>query len=492
LVFCGPFFPEAGEAHFARGGRVDGHAFLILQFSDAARREARAQQPVRKMHSTRNPAPLKVLILAVGKSGTTILFQMVKESLQGETVGFFEPLFSEPPDVGALEGKNVVSKVLIQNALGYRHYSPEAFSFFDKRIFIQRDPRDLLVSYFLYMCFHSSITSDFHKFSEFAVALRAKEADPRSLSLLDLLRLQCRLAGSGDAAIWTLDRFLYNLEFTRRVSLLHGETIFRLDYTDIVDGRLDGLERHLGLSLRRANEVQPESPRVARSKTYGDWKNWFLPEDVAFFRPKFAACMKEFAIPDQWDLPRHPRVTPERASGYLIRLADERGHFSALDYSEAVFTAQFRRSAQPSPRCRAYRVPNLRAKQLAVQQSPEARLKNPRVQTLDGEDVNAIVQGQRYVVTCDVEFPASAADVSLWMCIRDRLDDEVFFVTSPAEIFGGEPVGEARAMGLRFEFPCDFPPGTYFVSVGAISSPSANAAAQAAYIVGAVPIVVWR
>ena len=62
----------------------------------------------------------------MGKSGTTILYQILKESLPDDAVCLFEPTTCQPEDSSALRDKNVLSKVLILPPNDCDHYSPQA------------------------------------------------------------------------------------------------------------------------------------------------------------------------------------------------------------------------------------------------------------------------------------------------------------------------------------------------------------------------------
>ena len=88
-----------------------------------------------------------------------------------------------------------------------------------------------------------------------------------------------------------------------RVGRVHGRGLFHVGYEDVVERRLGAIEEYLGLPLTATREVDPQYRRVARSKTYSDWRNWFLPEDVEFFRPRMAEYMDEYGYGDDWTLP---------------------------------------------------------------------------------------------------------------------------------------------------------------------------------------------
>ena len=204
--------------------------------------------------------------------------------------------------------------------MGYEHYAPEVCAADHKRLYIHRDPRDVLVSWFLYAAFHVAITTDFCTFAHFAAWLAAKERRPRDISFLDLLALQARLTGPGIPPLLIIEEHLRNLRFAVRVGRLHGRGLFHVGYEEVVERRLGAIEEYLGLPLAATGEVDIAYRRVARSKTYGDWRNWFLPEDVRYFRPRVEEYMAEYGYGDDWTLPENPQVSAASASGFLMRL----------------------------------------------------------------------------------------------------------------------------------------------------------------------------
>ncbi len=205
--------------------------------------------------------PAKILILAMGKSGTTILYQILKESLPDDAVCLFEPTTCQPEDSSALRDKNVLSKVLILPPNDCDHYSPQACAFFNRRIFLKRDPRDLLVSQLLYRSYQTAITSDFWRFAQFCSALRAKEQDPGSVSLLDLLTLEAHLSVNNDGLpLSNAEQVLETLQFSLDVAGLHNDGVFHLKYEDLVDRRLGPLEQYLGFPLAQVDQVERAIP----------------------------------------------------------------------------------------------------------------------------------------------------------------------------------------------------------------------------------------
>jgi hypothetical protein len=407
-----------------------------------------------------------ILILAQPKSGTTILFQILKESLPGETVGIFEPATCRPDEPGQLAGKNVVAKVLFQPIRGYDHYSPEACAFFDKRVFIHRDPRDMLLSYLLYVSYNLPTTSDFLACAQFASTLRAKEQTPQRISILELFRLQQRLAGMRLSALRMVETYLQALRFAVNVSRRHAAGVFRIRYEDIVDRKFDALEQYLGFPLATVSDVAPQYARVARSKGYGEWRNWFLPEDVNYFRPRFAEFMAEFGYADDWHLADEPRVLAKNASGYLLRLADERGHFRALDYRAESFPAELSPAVDPAVEQRDYLIPHLACRVVEHYPTHGAQIVDPHVETPEGQRVNVLTYGRRYVYRYAVQCDAALADVSFWCLFRNRAGDEVESAGSEYQGQRFPAIAAGARLGVEYHFVCTLKPDVYFLNAG--------------------------
>ena len=104
--------------------------------------------------------------------------------------------------------------------------------------------------------------------------------------------------------------------------------VFILRYEDYVDGKLEAVNKYLKLNLTIADKV-PEK-RVVRSRAYGNWKNWFTPEDIDYFRSSYLTYMNQFGYPDTWDLNDVPVIDPETSSRYVRRLINEASETRAL------------------------------------------------------------------------------------------------------------------------------------------------------------------
>jgi hypothetical protein len=258
---------------------------------------------------------MKILIVGLARTGTTALYFKIKEALPEKTWCLYEPPRFDPSDPGG--APDVLAKILISlpNTFDY-----PSFRDFDKKIMIVRDPRDSLVSRVLYRpCGSQVFRQDETKVAAFTDALRRKEADPRSISLLALIDLFGQLTGED----W-LPRFTM---LTGLALDFHGDNdgFIVYKYEDLVAGSYSAIEDYLGIVLPVGEaDVAPQYEHVERTKAAHDWQNWFTAEDVAFFRPHLAPYMRAYGYPDDWTLAAEPCIRPEHGSDYVRRSVELR------------------------------------------------------------------------------------------------------------------------------------------------------------------------
>ena len=125
---------------------------------------------------------MKVVIAGLGKSGTTALFFTLKRAMPPDTHHLFEP---SRFDAQTGMTSNVLAKILIRDSTEYA-----SFDDFEKKILIIRDPRDIIVSRVLYDIYNApDACRDAAKIDAFVRLLRRKEAEPRNVSLLEIIDL---------------------------------------------------------------------------------------------------------------------------------------------------------------------------------------------------------------------------------------------------------------------------------------------------------------
>jgi len=263
---------------------------------------------------------LKILIAGLAKSGTTALLFKLKRALPTDALCLFEPKRFDQSTVS--EKRDVIAKILIG--------APDAFDYpsfrgFDRRILLVRDPRDQLVSRFLYRaCSDPEFRNDDAKVTALVETMRQKEANPASISLLALVDRYNELRDRGRPAtrppvgpsrIWGTLSFPMALSFHRQ----EGEFLI-YKYEDLVAEIYTPLEDYLGMRLPPGTAVVAEQyDHVRRTKDAGDWAHWFTASDIELFRPYLLPYMLEYGYEDNWTLAPVPRISAEHASEFVLR-----------------------------------------------------------------------------------------------------------------------------------------------------------------------------
>jgi hypothetical protein len=91
----------------------------------------------------------------------------------------------------------------------------------------------------------------------------------------------------------------------------------------MVTNRFDELNRYLGFVVRTEAEVPKGTgkDKVVRKKASGDWRHWFLAEDVDLFKPAFGPYMETIGYDvNDWAVSPSPQIEPEFSSIYMQSL----------------------------------------------------------------------------------------------------------------------------------------------------------------------------
>ncbi len=263
---------------------------------------------------------MKILIAGSPKTGTTGLYYKLRNSWGG---GGPRLLFEEPepyrPEPGDDE-RGVLAKVVInpdtEDLTPYLH--------FDRKIAIVRDPRDTLISRLMYgIGYHSPYDRDDRQVARMYAFLRRLEASGGELGVLDLIRFDWDLRGIAhdDATI----RAHYAAEWARIEGFYDRYPDFLpFKYEDFVAGRLDALSEYLGMELAGSSDVDPKHERVVRTKSSGDWRQWFRAEDAALFRTIYQDFLVRYGYDSDWTPHASPRIEPQFGSEYFYRLVSEK------------------------------------------------------------------------------------------------------------------------------------------------------------------------
>ena len=257
---------------------------------------------------------MRAVVVGLGKSGTTALVYAIRAAMPGDTELLFEPHAHVE-----LKAPNVAAKVLLHPKFPL---DPAFYRQFDKIILLVRDPRDILVSKGLYRIYGGNpLHADLPKLDQYVELLRAKERDPRSVPFMRILALFASLNGRGPNPDLGIARRLNDIVQFQQA--FPGCLVYT--YEAMVANRFDAVAQFLSLP---AQAMIPEVPaslhRVVRSRRADNWRDWFCPEDVDYYRPLFSAYMRRYGYADDWTLNSAPRIPAEEASEYVLRLARER------------------------------------------------------------------------------------------------------------------------------------------------------------------------
>jgi hypothetical protein len=262
---------------------------------------------------------MKVLILGLGKSGTTAMVYKVAGGLPN-----CQAFSGGQPGKHIGDYENAVYKHTYEERKGksfdlYKeHLQKESY---DRKIWMARDPRDAAISRMLYR-WHKGHKGKKKQYEAHLELVLKKEKDPASISFAEL----CRYIGHND---WP--RSIENVvaEEQVRYDRMHafvkglGDNWFLFKYEDMISGNFELLDEYLGFAVKADGEVPVSTgkAKVVRKKASGDWRQWFTEQDVELFKPAYRAYMELIGYdPNDWALNENPVIEPEYSSVYIQNL----------------------------------------------------------------------------------------------------------------------------------------------------------------------------
>ena len=253
------------------------------------------------------PAGMKIVIAGAARSGTTALYYALKQSLPRNYTHKFEPRKYVPKRTKG----GVLAKIIINSVNRI-----EDFDSCDKRIYLIRDLRDLVVSGVLYRIYNAREPIDQRELADYLSGVERKQRDPASISLVELQSRLYRL----------LDIDSGEYEKRARAVIDFGAQhpdYFVYKYEDLIARRFDALERYLGFNITFSGDVDAKHQRVARAKDAGGWRDWFTPADVEYYRPLFQDFLAKYDYELDWTLNPNPRIAAEHSTLYVKRMLEE-------------------------------------------------------------------------------------------------------------------------------------------------------------------------
>ena len=262
---------------------------------------------------------MKVLILGLGKSGTTAMVYKVAGGLPhckafsggkpGKYIGDY-PNAVYKHTYEARKGKDFD---LYRAHLQKEHY--------DRKIWMARDPRDAAVSRMLYR-WHKGTAGRKKQFEAHLELVLRKEKAPASIPFYEI----CRYTGHGawpisKEAVFEEERQRYQ-EMTEFVGDL-GDDWLLFTYEAMVARKFDALNRYLGFEVAAGAEVPSGTgkDKVVRKKAAGDWRHWFTAADAERFQPAYTPYMGLVGYDcEDWTPAANPVIEPQFSSVYMRNL----------------------------------------------------------------------------------------------------------------------------------------------------------------------------
>jgi hypothetical protein len=262
---------------------------------------------------------MKVLILGLGKSGTTAMVYKMAGGLPN-----CQAFSGGQPGSHIGNYENAVYKHTYEERKGksfdlYKaHLQKESY---DRKVWIARDPRDAAISRMLYR-WHKGHKGKKKQYEAHLKLILKKEKAPRSISFAEL----CRYSGHSE---WP--RSIENVvaEEQVRYDRMHtfvnelGDSWFLFKYEDMISGNFVSLNEYLGFSVKADAEVPVSTgkAKVARKKASGDWRHWYIEQDVELFKRAYRNYMAHIGYDiNDWVLKENPVIEPEYASVYMQNL----------------------------------------------------------------------------------------------------------------------------------------------------------------------------
>ena len=286
---------------------------------------------------------MKVFILGTGKTGTTALVYKVAGGLPnckafsggkpGKYIGEYENAVYKHT-VEERKGKNFE---LYRNHLKNEHY--------DRRIWMARDPRDAAVSRMLYR-WHRGILGHKKQYQAHRDLVLKKEQDPKSVPFHEI----CRYTGHNgwprgveDVIEEEQNRYRHMYEFVKSL----GNDWYLCKYEEMVAKKFDLLNDYLGFEVAEKAEVPVSTgkAKVVRKKAAGDWRHWFVDEDVSLFKPAFIPYMQVVGYDcDDWNLSPEPVIEPRFSSEYMQSLPRKAKKNTIMRFIDNISQSFFKRS----------------------------------------------------------------------------------------------------------------------------------------------------
>jgi hypothetical protein len=118
-------------------------------------------------------------------------------------------------------------------------------------------------------------------------------------------------------------------------------------YEEMVNKKFDALNDYLSFKVQNEAEVPVGTgkEKVVRKKAYGDWRHWFVNEDVALFKPAFLPYMQVVGYDcEDWNLSPEPVIEPQYSSEYMQSLPRKAKKNTIMRFIDNISQKLFKKS----------------------------------------------------------------------------------------------------------------------------------------------------
>lgn len=193
---------------------------------------------------------------------------------------------------------------------------------FDKKVVICRDPRDILISNTLYRWFHKHKPKPEH-FQQALNLVQKKEAQPSSVNLYEISSINIHRGMPKSLEIYASTLQKEYDRFADTVSLLKTSDWCLFKYENVVSNHTKDLNKYLEFDISEDLSVVEKTAfaRTARTKSYGNWRNWFTENDIAFFKPIFEKSLQNLGYDSSdWEINLEQKIESKTSSEYMKQL----------------------------------------------------------------------------------------------------------------------------------------------------------------------------
>jgi len=278
----------------------------------------------------------RVLVLGLIKTGTSALYTKIRGGMPPTTTSYFEPIGKNLKDITQIRKDMYLKKNILIKEIFLEWYEKKGFKTadeyfsvydnFNKKVLIIRDPRDRFISALLFHFANENIFKEkIEMFNECVKVFAKKRESPSNYPVKDILNDLSKIQGYKEEEKFIIKSFLSNNNNFFEFIKTHKD-FFKIKYEDLIDGNVKELEDYLGFKISLEAELEKKWEHVARTKKYGDWKNWFTPEDVEYFKPLLKEAMQVQGYDfGNWTLNEKQIINQEHCDGYVEYLGN-RGH----------------------------------------------------------------------------------------------------------------------------------------------------------------------